>query len=139
MIPLSLKTLIDGRVVESDRVEYKRGWNPSEIIHTICAYANDFTNTNGGYIVMGIDERYGRPVLPPIGLDSDLLDKIQQELFQYCNFIVPRYIPQIEIVNYQDKNLIYLWCTAGDDGPYSAPIDVLSKNKGDKHKNGYFN
>jgi len=50
-------------------------------------------------------------------------------LFQYCNFISPRYIPQTEIVQYQDKHLLYLRCSAGDDGPYSAPEDVLSKNK----------
>ena len=97
MIPLKLETLLAGRVVESDRVEYKRGWNPSDTITTICAYANDFFNTNGGYIVIGIEEKYGRPVLPPAGIDEDHLDKIQQELFQYCNFIVPRYLPNVEI------------------------------------------
>ena len=129
MIPLKLEKLLEGRVVESDRVEYKRGWNPAEIITTICAYANDFNNTNGGYIVVGIEEKYGRPKLPPFGIDENHLDKIQQELFQYCNFIIPRYIPQTEIVQYQDKYLLYLWCSAGDDGPYSAPEDVLSKNK----------
>ena len=42
MIPLKLETLLNGRVVEQDRVEYKRGWNPTETIQTICAYANDF-------------------------------------------------------------------------------------------------
>jgi ATP-dependent DNA helicase RecG len=125
---------LDGRVVESDRVEYKRGWNPPEVIHTICAYANDFNNTNGGYVVIGIEEKYGRPVLPPVGIDEDCLDKIQQELFQYCNYIVPRYIPQMEIVHFRGKQLIYLWCTAGDDGPYSAPENVLSKNKSEKQK-----
>ena len=129
MIPLKLETLLKGRVVEHDRVEYKRGWNPSEIITTICAYANDFSNINGGYIVIGIEEKDGRPVLPPMGIDENHLDKIQQELFQYCNFITPRFIPQMEIVCYQEKHLLYLWCSAGDDGPYSAPEDVLSKNK----------
>ena len=129
MIPLKLETLLRGRVVESDRVEYKLGWNPSDIIPTICAYANDFSNTNGGYIVIGIEERFGRPSLPPAGVDPDDLDMIQQELFQYCNFIMPRYIPQTEVIQYQDKYLLYLWCSAGDSGPYSAPQDVLSKNK----------
>ena len=77
MIPLKLETLLQDRVVESDRVEYKRGWNPSDTITTICAYANDFSNTNGGYIVIGIAEKHGRPVLPPVGIDEDDLDKIQ--------------------------------------------------------------
>ena len=32
----------------------------------------------------------------------------------------------MEVVDYQNKGiyLIYLWCTAGDGGPYQAPIDV---------------
>ena len=54
MIPLKIETLLDGRVVEHDRVEYKTGWNPNTIIHSICAFANDYDNTNGGYIVIGV-------------------------------------------------------------------------------------
>ena len=53
MIPLKIETLLKGRVVEHDRVEYKTGWNPNDIIHSICAFANDYDNTNGGYIVIG--------------------------------------------------------------------------------------
>lgn len=37
MIPLKIETLLKGRVVEHDRVEYKIGWNPNDIIHSICA------------------------------------------------------------------------------------------------------
>jgi ATP-dependent DNA helicase RecG len=127
MIPLKLETLLDGRIVEQDRVEYKKGWNPSEVIHTICAFANDFTNTNGGYVVIGIEEQNGLPVLPPAGIAENKLDNLQKELFQYCNLIEPRYIPQLEIVRYEGKNVVYLWCTAGDDGPYMAPKDVFSR------------
>lgn len=127
MIPLKLDTLLKGRVVEQDRIEYKRGWNPSTIIHTICAYANDYNNTNGGYIVIGIEEEHGRPVLPPAGIAENSLDTIQKELFQYCNVIEPRYIPKIEILKYPgtDKWIIYLWCSAGENGPYKAPKDVF--------------
>jgi ATP-dependent DNA helicase RecG len=134
VIPLKLETLLEGRVVEQDRVEYKRGWNPSDTIHTICAFANDFTNTNGGYIVIGIGEQDGRPLLPPAGVDANVLDDIQKELFQYCNLIEPRYIPQLKIVKYQGRYIVYLWCSAGDDGPYMAPKEVYSRNKPDKHK-----
>lgn len=41
MIPLKIETLLEGRVVEHDRVEYKTGWNPNDVIHSICAFAND--------------------------------------------------------------------------------------------------
>ena len=134
MIPLKLETLLKGRVVEQDRVEYKRGWNPADTVQTICAYANDFPNMNGGYIVIGIEADNGRPLLPPVGVDEKDLDRIQNELFQYCNLIEPRYLPQLEIVEFKGKHLVYLWCSAGDAGPYSAPIDVLSKNKEERRK-----
>jgi len=80
-----------------------------------------------------VEEKRGRPLLPPVGLDTDDLDWIQQEIFQYCNEIIPRYIPRIEIEEYDGKNVIYLWSPAGDGGPYTAPIDVLSKSKKEKH------
>lgn len=31
MIPLKIETLLEGCVVEHDRVEYKTGWNPNDI------------------------------------------------------------------------------------------------------------
>ena len=126
MIPLKIETLLKGRVIEHDRVEYKTGWNPNDIIHSICAFANDYDNTNGGYIVIGVKEENGMPVFPLEGVPKEDLDSIQQEIFQYCNQIVPRYIPRMEIIDYQNSGifLIYLWCSAGDSGPYQAPKTV---------------
>jgi ATP-dependent DNA helicase RecG len=72
-------------VVEQDRVEYKKGWNPNEVLRTVCAFANDYSNTNGGYIVLGIDQEKGKPVLPPVGIEKDELDAVQQDLFRCCN------------------------------------------------------
>lgn len=113
-----------GKTVEQNRVEYKEGWNPNDIIHTICAFANDLHNVNGGYLVIGIKAEDGIPVLPPQGIPTNRLDSIQQEIFQYCNMITPRYIPRIEVVDYKNSGtfLIYLWCSAGDSGPYQAPV-----------------
>jgi len=137
MIPLKIETLLEGRVVEHDRVEYKTGWNPNEIIHSICAFANDYDNTNGGYIVIGVKEKNGMPVFPLEGVPKENLDAIQQEIFQYCNMIVPRYIPRMEVVDYQKSGtfLIYLWCSAGDSGPYQAPKTVYIEKGGKNDKN----
>lgn len=44
MIPIEIETLLEGRVVEHEHVEYKTGWNPSAVIHSICALANDNKN-----------------------------------------------------------------------------------------------
>lgn len=80
MIPLKIETLLEGKVVERNRVEYKQGWNPEDIIHTICAFANDYANVNGGYIVIGVEEKNGMPVLPPCGVEPEKLDSIQKEI-----------------------------------------------------------
>ena len=34
-IPININDLIDCRVVESNRVEFKSDWNPTPIIHSI--------------------------------------------------------------------------------------------------------
>ncbi|MCD8122022.1 MAG: ATP-binding protein [Clostridiales bacterium] len=67
MIPLKIDTLLAGRVVEQNRVEYKEGWNPNDIIHTICSFANDYSNVNGGYLVIGVKAEDGIPQFPLTG------------------------------------------------------------------------
>ena len=54
-LPINIEDLLGGLVVEGDRVEYKKGWNPSPIYRTICAFANDFDDTCRGYIVVGVE------------------------------------------------------------------------------------
>jgi len=52
-LPLNLKDLLRQRRVEGDRIEYKSGWSPDPTIRTLCAFANDFENLGGGYIIIG--------------------------------------------------------------------------------------
>ena len=79
-LPININDLVHGQTVEWERLEFKQGWNPEEIVHTICAFANDINNWGGGYIIVGIAENAGQPVLPPAGSgpatagESDLLD-----------------------------------------------------------------
>ena len=47
-LPINITELINRRVVENARVEYKRNWNPEPILHSICAFANDIDNWGGG-------------------------------------------------------------------------------------------
>ena len=137
MIPIKIETLLEGRKVEQNRIEYKEGFNPTDLVHTICAYANDIAGVDGGYLVIGVRAEKGIPVLPPVGLPNELLDEIQLKIFQYCNKIEPRYIPKIDVVEYKGVHLIYLKCAAGDAGPYQAPVDVYSKKESGKGKPHY--
>ena len=90
--------LLRQRTVEGERIEYKAGWNPDAITRTLCAFANDFHNLGGGYVVVGQDvDSDGLPVFPPVGLAQQQLDKIQRELLQVCNQIQPPYFPVISV------------------------------------------
>ena len=53
-LPINIKELVHGKVVEWERLEFKAGWNPEEILHSICAFANDINNWGGGYIIVGV-------------------------------------------------------------------------------------
>ena len=72
-IPVNIDQLINGKSVEWERLEYKEGWNPEEIIHSICAFANDINNWGGGYIIVGVKEIDGVPQLPPVGIPQNSL------------------------------------------------------------------
>ncbi len=40
-LEISIEDLLNKRRVESDRIEFKAGWNPDDIYHSVCAFAND--------------------------------------------------------------------------------------------------
>ena len=77
-LPINIDHLLRQRTIEGERIEYKAGWNPQSVLHTICAFANDFHNLGGGYIVLGVEEQNGRPVLPPTGIDPESVEAIQK-------------------------------------------------------------
>ena len=81
-LPLNIKDLLDRKIIENSRIDYKAGWNPEPIIHTICAFANDMDNIGGGYIVIGVEEQNGMPVFPIKGLDHDSIDDINKDILQ---------------------------------------------------------
>ncbi len=67
-LPINIDDVLHGQTVEWERLEFKQGWNPEAVLHTMCAFANDFHNLGGGYILIGVAENQGQPVLPPAGL-----------------------------------------------------------------------
>lgn len=121
-LPISVTDLINRRVVENARVEYKADWNPEPILHSICAFANDIDNWGGGYIIIGIEEESGMPKLPVKGLEKSSIDRINKELMQKCNLIEPRYLPVVEQTVYDGKEIIVLWVPGGDTRPYKCPV-----------------
>ncbi|MDR0295826.1 MAG: putative DNA binding domain-containing protein [Prevotellaceae bacterium] len=120
-IPININDLINRRVIEGARIEYKANWNPEPVLHTICAFANDTDNWGGGYIVLGIEEQDGLPRLPISGITKSSVEKISRELLNVCNLIEPRYIPVSEHFVYNGKDLLVLWVPGGSNRPYKCP------------------
>ncbi len=120
-LPINIEELITGKTVEWERIEFKKGWNPLDTIQSVCAFANDINNWGGGYIVLGIEEGGGRPVLPPKGIDINKVDSIQKEMLQLCHEMRPQYFPIIEPVDLYGKKVLIIWVPGGEVRPYKAP------------------
>lgn len=129
-LPINLNDLLRQRTVEGERIEYKSGWNPDPIIRTLCAFANDFENLGGGYVVIGQDcDTNGQPIFPPVGLADHVLDKIQLELLAACQTIQPAYFPVLSVEEVEGRKLIVLWAPGGQNRPYKAPAAVTAKHR----------
>ena len=123
-LPVNIEELVHGNTVEWERLEFKQGWNPEDIIHSVCAFANDLHNWGGGYIVVGIAENAGKPILPPAGLEAEQTDAIQKKVLELGHKIQPNYFPVMQPYMLQGKQILVLWSPAGDNRMYTAPVSL---------------
>ena len=128
-LPISIKQLFSSNVIETERVELKKGWNPQDIIHSLCAFANDIYNFGGGYIVVGIDEKSGLQNPNNVGINENEIDKVQKELYELSHKILPNYFPISSIEKYEGKILLIIWCPGGEARPYKAPKELGKKTE----------
>ena len=134
-LPINLDHLLRQRTVEGERIEYKAGWNPKSVLHAICAFANDFHNLGGGYVILGVKEKNGRPVLPPKGISSKHIDAIQNELLDLGHSAMrPHYHPLTATYSVKGQTILVLWAPGGETRPYKARVS-LAKGRSDW---GYF-
>ena len=125
ILPINLDALLHCRGVESERVEFKASWDPDttgvQVLRTICAFANDYHNLNGGYIVIGVGERDGRAALPPVGLSAEEVEAAQQWIRGNCNRLDPHYPPILSPETVDDRLLLVVWAPASEMRPHRAP------------------
>ncbi|MGX9367355.1 RNA-binding domain-containing protein [Desulfoplanes sp. PS50] len=129
-LPINIKDLFTGKIVEWERLEFKAGWNPEDILHTLCAFANDFHNLGGGYIIIGVAEENGQPVLPPVGLNPASVDGIQKEILNLgYHAIQPYYHPLMVPTEFQGKTILILRAMGGQTRPYKAKKSLAKNHK----------
>ena len=131
VLPLNLSDLLDCRTVESERVEFKRSWDPKttgpQVLRTICAFANDHHNLNGGYVIIGVEERDGRASLPPAGLTPGTAEAAEKWIRGNCKRLDPDYQPVLSREWVEDQLILVVWAPASAVRPHRAP-----GRKGDK-------
>jgi ATP-dependent DNA helicase RecG len=124
-LPINIRDLLYFRGVEQQRVEFKKSWNMGptamQVLHTLCAFANDYHNVNGGYIVIGVEEDKGVARLPPAGLDPGSLDQIQRQIRGLGNRLDPVYQPLISPEIVDGRHIVVIWAPGSDTRPHQAP------------------
>ena len=124
ILPVNLDDLLHQRSVESARVEFKASWSEhtgSQVLRTVCAFANDYQNLNGGYIVMGVAEQNGQAVLPPAGLGAEDVERAEKWLRGRCKAMNPAYDPIFSPELVADRLVLVLWVPASENRPHRAP------------------
>ena len=119
-LPTSFKTLLNGGVVETARIEFKATWDPQASLKTICAFANDIDNWGGGYLVIGVTED-NTGIKHLTGIPKDRVDSYLKDMLNKCKLIQPSYMPITEIVHQDGKFFIMVWVPGGSNRPYSSP------------------
>lgn len=122
---VNVEELLKLQGVESQRVEFKKAWQNRkgtprstywQVIHTITAFANDLYNVNGGYIIIGVEEKEDcespdslQVILPPLGVTGNL-DKIQKEISgAFRENIKPEINPILQPVVVDEKKVLVIW------------------------------
>ncbi len=125
ILPVNLDNLLHCRGVESERVEFKASWDPRttgpQALRTICAFANDYHNLNGGYVVIGVREQDGRAALPPSGLTAREVEEAQRWIRGQCNRLDPPYPPILSPETIEDRLMLVVWAPASEMRPHRAP------------------
>ncbi len=127
----SAKALLEEARVESFQLELKAGWDghtKPAILKTICAFANDLLNHNGGYVILGVEDVGGSAALPPKGLPLESLEQVSKELLgQVKQWINPDYVPRVYPDEVDGRHVLVVHCPTGYSRPYTAP-ERLEKN-----------
>jgi predicted HTH transcriptional regulator/cold shock CspA family protein len=101
MAEVDLKML---SIRESEQVEWKENVaDPEQVAATISAFANDWANLGGGYVVCGaVEEKdeHGFPTIRVVGLTSDRLREVEGRVLTACrDRVSPSIAPLINIID----------------------------------------
>ena len=146
-LPINIEDLLNKQKIETNRIEFKRGWNPDKIYHTICAFATDLDNAGGGYILVGVEQdENGLAKRPVKGLPIEDIDGIMQDMVGYDKKITTANLRSIDYNTRVSKEevdgqtILAIWVPTGPNlivcpkalsPKASLPLNIIS---GAKHQ-----
>ncbi len=130
---VKIDDLVNCQSVERQMLEFKASWNMGptklQVIKTISAFANDFYNNNGGYIVIGVaeeemnSEAARQIVLPPVGINPKDIELIQKQIMGECKKLIsPSYSPILSPEVLQGKHVLVIWAQASNHRPHKVKL-----------------
>lgn len=124
-LPINIEELLHFQGIESARVELKQSWDEKtigvQVLKTICAFANDFYNVNGGYIIIGVAESEGLAILPPLGLEAKMLDQAQKWIRGNSQKLEPKVQFRLSPEVVDGRSILVIWVPGSDARPHQAP------------------
>lgn len=113
---------------ESERVEWKLNVaDPSKAVRTIVAFANDYSNLGGGYIVCGAEEivdKAGFQAVNYIGMTSDRCKEIEGIVLSHCReHVDPEIVPVVDEIETEDEGrriLVFIIAATGQAHSYRS-------------------
>ena len=116
-LPINIEDLLNKRKIEGNRIEFKKGWNPADIYHSICAFANDFDNLGGGYILVGVEQHdNGLAKRPVAGINIEAVDGILKQMVGFNNMFDPYYLPRTSVEEVDGQQVLVIWAPCDTDG-----------------------
>ena len=129
-LPINIEDLLNKRKIEGNRIEFKKGWNPVDIYHSLCAFANDFDNLGGGYVLVGVEQDdHGLAKRPVAGINIEAVDGILKQMVGFNNMFDPYFLPRTSVEEVDGQQVLVIWAPSGVNRPYAIPMDVTAKVK----------
>lgn len=137
---------------ESEQVEWKENVaDIDNVVATLAAFANDFSNLGGGYVVCGareVRDEHGFPSLSVLGLDAKRLREVEGKVLARCRDRVhPPLTPLVDVMPTGDPSrrvLVFTMVGTGDahsvrsatNEPHSGVYYVRRSSSTQRARNG---
>lgn len=128
LIPIAqteAEELLPGGAIAPERVEFASDWDEKttgpRLLRAICGFANDFSEVNGGYVVLGAVRGEERPLAPGRGLPDGVLAAARKWIGGACRKLDPPYFPIVCERTVEGRRLLVVHAPTSEVRPHRAP------------------